>query len=37
MTENLEMYPALGYVVAGRRSEEGFERVYFRKHLAPGG
>jgi DNA helicase IV/ribosomal protein S18 acetylase RimI-like enzyme len=31
MTENLAMYPRLGYVETGRRSEEGFDRVYFAK------
>jgi ribosomal protein S18 acetylase RimI-like enzyme len=31
MTENLRLYPALGYVETGRRLEEGFARVYFRK------
>jgi ribosomal protein S18 acetylase RimI-like enzyme len=33
MTENLELYPRLGYVEIGRREEEGFSRVYFRKSL----
>ena len=33
MYENLAMYPALGYVEVGRRTEDGFERVYFRKEL----
>ncbi|MCR9176762.1 MAG: GNAT family N-acetyltransferase [Alphaproteobacteria bacterium] len=31
MTENLTLYPALGYVEIGRRSEHGFDRVFFRK------
>ena len=31
MTENLAMYPALGYAETGRRVEDGFARVYFRK------
>jgi ribosomal protein S18 acetylase RimI-like enzyme len=31
MTENLGMYPALGYAETGRRVEDGFARVYFRK------
>jgi ribosomal protein S18 acetylase RimI-like enzyme len=31
MTENLRLYPALGYVETGRRVEDGFARVYFRK------
>ena len=33
MRENLEMYPALGYRETGRRTEDGFERVYFRKEV----
>ena len=33
MTENLALYPALGYVETGRRSEHGFDRVFFRKEL----
>jgi len=37
MTENLRMYPSLGYEVVDRRREDGFDRVYFRKSLAPGG
>jgi GNAT superfamily N-acetyltransferase len=31
MTENLRFYPALGYVEAGRASQDGFARVFFRK------
>lgn len=31
MTENLKLYPALGYAEIGRRQEDGFNRVYFRK------
>ena len=31
MTENLRYYPRLGYVEYDRRSEHGFDRVYFRK------
>lgn len=34
MTENLVFYPRLGYREIGRRSEGGFERVYFRKALS---
>jgi GNAT superfamily N-acetyltransferase len=34
MTENLALYPALGYEETGRRSEAGFRRVFFRKALA---
>lgn len=33
MTENLSIYPRLGYVEVGRRSEDGFDRVYFEKTL----
>jgi ribosomal protein S18 acetylase RimI-like enzyme len=33
MTENLGLYPALGYVETGRRREDGYDRVYFRKSL----
>jgi ribosomal protein S18 acetylase RimI-like enzyme len=33
MTENLAMYPRIGYVEVARRSEDGFERVYFAKDL----
>lgn len=31
MTENIAMYPALGYREFDRRCEDGFNRVYFRK------
>jgi ribosomal protein S18 acetylase RimI-like enzyme len=34
MTENLRLYPALGYVETGRRREEGFARVFFHKQLS---
>jgi GNAT superfamily N-acetyltransferase len=34
MTENLRLYPALGYVETERRREEGFARVFFRKDLS---
>jgi ribosomal protein S18 acetylase RimI-like enzyme len=33
MTENLRFYAALGYVETGRRSEDGFARVFLRKTL----
>jgi ribosomal protein S18 acetylase RimI-like enzyme len=33
MTENLGFYAALGYVETGRRSEDGFARVFLRKTL----
>ena len=34
MTENLEFYPHLGYAETGRKREDGYSRVYFRKELA---
>ncbi|KAG8671960.1 hypothetical protein FPOAC2_05324 [Fusarium poae] len=33
MVENLALYPKMGFTETGRRTEEGFERVYFRKEL----
>lgn len=33
MTENLQLYPHLGFVEIDHREEEGFKRVYFRKEL----
>jgi ribosomal protein S18 acetylase RimI-like enzyme len=33
MTENLSMYPKMGYVEVERRREAGFNRVYFRKQV----
>lgn len=33
MTENLTLYPRIGYVEVARRAEDGFERVYFTKDL----
>ena len=33
MTENLRIYPMLGYVETERREEDGFHRVYYRKVL----
>ena len=33
MTDNLSIYPKLGYVEVARRSEDGFNRVYFEKAL----
>jgi hypothetical protein len=33
MTENLSLYAALGYEETGRATEDGFDRVYFRKSL----
>ena len=35
MTENLELYPRLGYREVDRREEDGFSRVFFRKRLGP--
>lgn len=35
MTENLSLYPSLGYEETGRRHEDGFDRVFFRKTLTP--
>lgn len=33
MTENLAIYPRLGWVETDRRREDGFDRVFFRKVL----
>jgi len=33
MTENLAFYPRLGYEETGRRTDNGFERVFFSKSL----
>jgi ribosomal protein S18 acetylase RimI-like enzyme len=33
MTENLGIYPRLGYREFDRRTEDGFDRVYFEKFL----
>ena len=33
MSENLSLYPALGYVEVERRTEDGFARVYFHKPM----
>ncbi len=35
MTGNLTLYPALGYEEIGRWSEDGFDRVFYRKTLNP--
>lgn len=35
MTENLAYYPRRGYRETGRRTEHGFDRVYFSRSLAP--
>lgn len=34
MTDNLALYPKLGYEEIDRRSERGYRRVYFRKNLS---
>ena len=34
MTENLSLYPRLGYGESGRAMEDGFDRVYYRKELS---
>ena len=33
MTENLALYPRLGYRETGRREEAGFSRVFYRKEV----
>lgn len=33
MTENLSLYPKLGFVETDRRTENGFNRVYFEKSV----
>lgn len=33
MTENLAIYPHLGYIEIARRTEDGFRRVFFEKRL----
>lgn len=33
MIENLSLYPMLGYTETGRKTEDGFRRVYFNKHV----
>jgi hypothetical protein len=33
MTDNLGLYPRLGYEEFDRRREDGFDRVYFSKAL----
>lgn len=34
MTANLAMYPHLGFREIGRRQEDGFDRVFFRREIA---
>lgn len=33
MTENLAFYPRMGYVEVARRSQDGFDRVFFVKDV----
>jgi len=33
MTENQSLYPRLGYAEIGRATEDGFDRVFYRKEL----
>lgn len=33
MSGNLRLYPVLGYVETARKTEHGFDRVYFEKNL----
>ena len=33
MIDNLSIYPKLGYVEVARRTESGFNRVYFERSL----
>lgn len=33
MTENLAIYPRLGYVEIDRKQQDGFNRVYYKKEL----
>ena len=35
MTENLSFYPRHGYVETRRERQDGFDRVFFTKSLAP--
>ena len=36
MTENLRLYTALGFVETGRRVQDGYRRVFFRKETVSG-
>ena len=36
MTENVAWYPHLGYTEVDRRTDGGFDRVFFCKDLQPG-
>ncbi|UKZ93751.1 uncharacterized protein TrAFT101_008658 [Trichoderma asperellum] len=33
MHENISLYPKFGYIETERKSEDGYDRVYFRKQL----
>lgn len=33
MHENISLYPRFGYIETERKSEDGYDRVYFRKQL----
>ncbi|KAK1995235.1 acetyltransferase [Colletotrichum falcatum] len=33
MFENLILYPKMGFLETGRRTEDGYERVYFRRDI----
>ncbi|KAM0452277.1 hypothetical protein ACHAPV_008695 [Trichoderma viride] len=33
MHENISLYPKFGYIETGRGSEDGYDRVFFRKQL----
>ncbi|MEO0360480.1 MAG: GNAT family N-acetyltransferase [Pseudomonadota bacterium] len=35
MTENLSLYHALGWTEVGRRTQGGFDRVFFEKRVTP--
>lgn len=37
MTENITLYAKMGFVETGRREEDGYQRVYFRKDLVSNG
>ena len=37
MTENLAMYPALGWQETGRGEQDGYQRVFFRKPVRAAG
>lgn len=37
MTENLAFYPRRGFVETGRRTENGFARVFFSRPVTPAG